>query len=60
VDWKTQAEPFVRALKQADYNVRILPVVGAPHFFMYAPIEDAGSYANFLAVNVYRFLQEHL
>ncbi len=60
VDWKTQAEPFVRALKQADYDVRILPVVGAPHFFMYAPLDDAGSHANFLAGNVYRFLQERL
>lgn len=60
VDWKTQAEPFVRALKQADYDVRILPVVGAPHFFMYAPLDDAGSHAHFLAGNVFRFLQERL
>ena len=60
VDWKTQAEPFVRALKQADYDVRILPVVGAPHFFMYAPLEDLGSYSQFLAGNVFRFLEGHL
>ena len=60
VDWKTQAEPFVRALKQADYQVRILPVVGAPHFFMYAPLDDPGSYSHFLAGNVFRFLEEHL
>lgn len=60
VDWKTQAEPFVRALKQADFDVRILPVVGAPHFFMYAPLDDLGSHANFLAGNVFRFLQERL
>ena len=60
VDWKTQAEPFVRALKQADYYVRILPIVGAPHFFMYMPLDDAGSYANLLSVNVFRFLEEHL
>lgn len=60
VDWKTQAEPFVQALKQAGYEVRILPVVGAPHFFMYAQIEDAGGHANFLACNVFRFLEEHL
>lgn len=60
VDWKTQAEPFVRALKQADYNVRILPVIGAPHFFMYAPLEDPGSHAQFLAGNVFRFLEAHL
>ena len=60
VDWETQAKPFVRALKQADYDVRILPVVGAPHFFMYAPLDDTGSYANFLAGNVYRFLEERL
>jgi len=60
VDWKTQAEPFVCALKQADYYVRILPVVGAPHFFMYAPLDDAGSHAQFLSGNVFRFLEEHL
>lgn len=60
VDWETQAKPFVQALKQADYDVRILPVVGAPHFFMYAPLDDTGSYANFLAGNVYRFLEERL
>lgn len=60
VDWKTQADPFVRALKQADYDVRILPVVGAPHFFMYAPLEDPGSHAAFLAGNVFRFLEERL
>jgi hypothetical protein len=39
-----QGKPFVRALKQADYHVRSLPFVGAPHFFMYAPLDDAGSY----------------
>jgi acetyl esterase/lipase len=60
VDWKTQAEPFVRALKQADYRVRILPVVGAPHFFMYAPLDDPGCHSQFLAGNVFRFLQEQL
>lgn len=60
VDWKTQAEPFVRALKQAGFGVRILPVVGAPHFFMYSPIDDAGSHTSFLAGNVYRFLEENL
>lgn len=60
VDWKTQAEPFVQALKQAGYAVRILPVVGAPHFFMYSQIDDVGSHANFLAGNVFRFLEEHL
>lgn len=60
VDWKTQAEPFVRALKQADYDVRILPVVGAPHFFMYAPLDDQGTHSHFLAGNIFRFLEERL
>jgi len=40
--------------------MRILPFVRAPHFFMYAPLDEVGSHANFLAGNVYRFLQERL
>jgi acetyl esterase/lipase len=60
VDWKTQSRPFVTALKQAGYFVRLVPVQGAPHFWMYAPIDEPHSYAGFLAPKVLRFLRERL
>src|SRR5262249_36817800 len=60
VDWKTQSAPFVTALKQAGYFVRTLPVQGAPHFGMYAPIDEAHSHAGFAAPKVLRFLRERL
>jgi acetyl esterase/lipase len=60
VDWKTQSQPFVTALKQAGYYVRLAPVQGAPHFWMYAPIDEPHSYAGSLAPKVLRFLRERL
>jgi acetyl esterase/lipase len=60
VDWKTQALPFVTALKQAGYFVRLAPVPGAPHFWMYAPIDEPHSYAGFVAPKVLRFLRDRL
>jgi acetyl esterase/lipase len=60
VDWKTQSRPFVTALKQAGYFVRLAPVQGAPHFWMYAPIEEPHSYSGSLAPKVLRFLRERL
>lgn len=60
VDWKTQSWPFVTALKQAGYFVRIAPVQAAPHFWMYAPIDEPHSCAGFLAPKVLRFLRERL
>ena len=60
VDWKTQARPFVTALKQAGYYVRLAPAQGAPHFWMYAPIEEPNSHAGFVAPKVLRFLRERL
>ncbi|HEY7302146.1 MAG TPA: alpha/beta hydrolase fold domain-containing protein [Xanthobacteraceae bacterium] len=60
VDWKTQSLPFLTALKQAGYFVRIVSVEGAPHFWMYDPIDEPHSYAGFLAPKVLRFLSERL
>ena len=60
VDWKTQSLPFLTALKQSGYFVRIVPVQGAPHFWMYAPIDEPHGYAGFLAPKVLRFLKERL
>ena len=60
VDWETQSLPFLIALKQAGYFVRTVPVQGAPHFWMYAPIEEPHSFAGFAAPKVLRFLRERL
>lgn len=60
VDWKTQSRSFLTALKQAGYYVRTVPVLGAPHFWMYDPIDEPHSYASFVAPKVLRFLRERL
>jgi acetyl esterase/lipase len=60
VDWKTQSRRFVTALKQSGYYVRTVPVLAAPHFWMYAPIDEPHSYAGFLAPKLLRFLRERL
>jgi acetyl esterase/lipase len=60
VDWKTQSWPFLTALKQSGYFVRTAPVQGAPHFWMYAPIDEPHSYAGYVAPKVIRFLKERI
>jgi acetyl esterase/lipase len=60
VDWETQSQPFVTALKQAGYYVRIAPVPAAPHFWLYDPIDEPHSFAGFLAPKLWRFLSERL
>lgn len=60
VDWQTQSRPFVTALKQAGYYVRIAPVTDAPHFWMYDPIEEPHSFSGRLAPKLLRFLSERL
>lgn len=60
VDPATQAVPFRDALKQAGYYVRSVTVPGAPHFWCSEPIEEASSYAGFVAPRVLRFLEEKL
>ncbi len=60
VDWKTQSGAFLTALKQAGYFVRTVPVPGAPHFWMYSPIDEPHGFAGFAAPKVLRFLRERL
>jgi acetyl esterase/lipase len=60
VDWQTQSWAFMRALKQAGYPVRTIPVQAAPHFWMYAPLDELHGHAGFVAPQVLRFLKEHL
>lgn len=57
---KAHFEPFLLALKQANFFVRTCIVPGAPHFWMNDPIEEPGSYSGFLAPRLLRFLAERL
>ena len=60
VEWHTQSRPFVTALKQAGYYVRVVPVHGAPHFWMYDPIDEPHGHSGYLAPKLLRFLKERL
>lgn len=60
VDWTTQSQPFMTALKQAGALVRSVAVSAAPHFWMTEPIDEPGSFAGFLAPKLLRFLRERL
>jgi hypothetical protein len=51
---------FVTALKQAGFFVRTVIVPGAPHFWMWEPIDEPTSYTGFLAPRLLRFLQNQL
>jgi acetyl esterase/lipase len=53
-------EPFLLALKQANFFVRTCIVPGAPHFWMNDPIDEPTSHSGFLAPRLVRFLAERL
>jgi acetyl esterase/lipase len=53
-------EPFLLALKQANFFVRTCIVPGAPHFWMNDPIDEPTSHSGFLAPRLMRFLAERL
>ncbi len=59
VDFKSQSEAFMLALKQAGYFVRPVPVEGAPHFWVWDPVDDTNP-NGFLAPKLLRFLQQRL
>jgi len=56
VDWQTQSARFALALKQAGFPTTVVPVVGAPHFWIDEPVTEPGSFTAFLAPRVLRFL----
>jgi len=60
VDFRTQSEPFLLALKQAGFFVRTCVMHGAPHYWLSDPIEEPGSHPGFLAPRLLRFLAERL
>jgi acetyl esterase/lipase len=60
VDPRSQSEVFVTALKQAGFFVRTVIIPGAPHYWMWDPIDEPTSYAAFLAPRLLRFLQSRL
>ena len=59
VDYRSQSEAFMLALKQAGYFVRPVPVEGAPHFWVWDPVDDTNP-NGFLAPKLLRFLQQRL
>jgi dipeptidyl aminopeptidase/acylaminoacyl peptidase len=60
VDPETQSGAFLTALKQAGFYVRTAILPGAPHFWMWDPIDEPGSHTAFLAPRLLRFLDERL
>lgn len=60
VNATSQSGVFVNALKQAGFYVRSVIVPGAPHFWMWDPIDENASHTAFLAPRLLRFLQERL
>jgi hypothetical protein len=48
------------ALKQAEFFVRPVPVVAAPHFWMGDPLDDPRGNVTFAAPQILRFLQTRL
>ena len=60
VEPRSQSEGFVVALKQAGFFVRTVIVPGAPHFWMWDPIDEPTSFTGFLAPRLLRFLQNQL
>lgn len=60
VDPKTQAEPFVEALKQAQVFVRSVALPDAAHYWMGDPIEEYNSHSAFFAARLLRFLKGRL
>ena len=60
VDYRTQSEPFLLALKQAGFFVRSCVMHGAPHYWLSDPIGEPGSHPGFLAPRLLRFLAERL
>jgi len=60
VDCAAQSEAFLRALKQANFFVRTAVLPGAPHFWMWDPIDEPNSWTGFLAPRLMRFLETNL
>lgn len=60
VDWSSQSARFARALKQAGFPTTIVPVVGAPHFWIDEPITEPTGFTAFLMPRVLRFLNRFI
>jgi acetyl esterase/lipase len=60
VEPHSQSEAFVTALKQAGFFVRTVIVPGAPHFWMWDPLDEPTSFTGFVAPRLLRFLQQQL
>lgn len=56
VDCTSQSERFALALKQAGFPTTVVPVLGAPHFWIDEPVTEPTSFTAFLLPRVLRFL----
>jgi acetyl esterase/lipase len=59
-DWRSQSGQFIKELKRTGQFVRPVPVVGAPHFWIDQPIDEACSFTGFVAPKLLRFINEHV
>jgi acetyl esterase/lipase len=60
VDYRTQSEAFMLALKQSGHFARPVVIEGAPHFWVWEPVDEPGTANNFLAPRLLRFLEQRL
>ena len=60
VDYRTQSEAFMLALKQAGHFVRPVALEGAPHFWVWEPVDEPGNWNHALAPSLMRFLEQRL
>ena len=60
VDFRSQSEVFLRALKRSRHFVRPVIVPGAPHFWCADPIDEPGSHTAYVAPRLLRFLEARL
>ena len=60
VDYRTQSEAFMLALKQAGHFVRSVVLEGAPHFWVWEPVDESGTWNHALAPRLMRFLEQRL
>lgn len=60
VDYDAQSEAFMLALKQAGHFVRPVVLEGAPHFWVWEPVDDPRNPNHFLAPRLLSFLEQRL
>jgi acetyl esterase/lipase len=60
VDRRAHTDVFLRALKQAGFFARTCIVQGAGHYWVSDPLDETGSFTDFFAPRLVRFMAEKL